>query len=191
MQLLLPIFPHDVKLINPCLGVFEKEGIIFYLHNGVPIFSHKSEDLKSFRYITSNLIIQGVCHKIEIQKCFGVSYDSVKRSEKKLREKGERAFFTEENRRGSCYKLLPTTLLRMQAYLDAGKNNSEIARLESVSEGAVRYAIKTGKLKKKELTESGRAAKGSNRTERSERDSACAKGMGIATTKKKNDLLPH
>ena len=149
MQLLLPIFPRDVKLINPCLGVFEKEAVVFYLHNGVPIFSHKSEDLRSFRYITSNLIIQRVCRKMEIQKCFGVSYDSVKRAEKKLREKGERAFFTEENRRGSCYKLLPETLLRMQTYLDEGNNNSEIARLENVSEGAVRYAIKTEKLKKK------------------------------------------
>jgi hypothetical protein len=37
----------------------------------------------------------------------------------------------------------------MQRYLDEGKSNSEIARLEHVTEGAVRYSIKTGVLKKR------------------------------------------
>lgn len=36
----------------------------------------------------------------------------------------------------------------MQSYLDEGKNNVEIARLEGVTEGSTRYAIKTGKLNK-------------------------------------------
>jgi DNA-directed RNA polymerase specialized sigma24 family protein len=37
----------------------------------------------------------------------------------------------------------------MQRRLDEGLSNSEIARLAGVTEGAVRYAIKQGKLKKK------------------------------------------
>jgi DNA-binding CsgD family transcriptional regulator len=151
MQMLLPIFPHDIKLITETVGVFTRDGIVNYCHCGVPIFSHTTEDLKSFRYITSKLIIQGICRKIEISRCFGVSYDSVNRHVKKLREQGDTGFFANDNRRGHCYKLLPEVVDRMQGYLEDGKNNSEIARVEGVSEGAVRYAIKKGILKKNEL----------------------------------------
>jgi len=149
LQLILPIFPANTEYISPTLGVFRQDGIITYLHCGIPIFSHAEDDYKSFRYITSKFILQGLCRKIEISRCFHVSYDSVKRHAKKLERLGEKGFFTEDKRQGHCYKLLPPVVERMQQYLDAGKSNSEIARLEGVTEGAVRYALKTGSLKKK------------------------------------------
>jgi hypothetical protein len=149
MQLLLPIFPQGIKLITPTLGVFCKDEIVIYCHCGVPINSHKSEDLKTFRYVTSKFILQGMCRKIDIVRCFGVSYDSVNRHVNLLRQKGDSGFFKDDNRQGHCYKLLPQIMERMQGYLDNGRNNSEIAKLEGVSEGAVRYAIKKGVLKKK------------------------------------------
>jgi hypothetical protein len=148
MQLLLPIFPVTTTLITTTLGVCNQDGIITYLHCGVPIFSHAQQDYKSFRYITSKFILQGLCRKIDISNCFNVTYDSVKRHVKKLEEKGESGYFGPDNRKGHCYKLLPEILSRMQTHLDNGKSNSEIARLENVSEGSIRYAIKTGKLKK-------------------------------------------
>lgn len=151
MQLLLPIFPREAKLITPTLGVFSKEGIVTYIHSGVPIYSHSTEDLKSFRYITSKFIIQGLCRGVDISNCFGVSYDSVKRYVKKLRENGDSGFFSKDNRHGHSHKLVAKVLERIQTYLDAGKNNSEIARLENITEGAIRYAIKQGKLKKNSL----------------------------------------
>jgi transposase len=120
-----------------------------YLHSGVPIYSHAESDLKHFRYITSKFILEGLCTRREISNCFGVSYDSVKRYTKRLETKGYQFFFNHDNRQGSCYKLLPAVITRMQKNLDAGMSNSEIARIENVTEGAVRYAIKTGKLKKK------------------------------------------
>jgi hypothetical protein len=36
----------------------------------------------------------------------------------------------------------------MQQYLDEGKSNCEIARLENASEGSVRYALSKGVFKK-------------------------------------------
>ena len=148
MQLLLPIFPAEIKLINPVLGVFAKDGIVNYLHSGVPIYSHAETDIKQFRFITSKFILEGLCARREISDCFGVAYESVKRYASRLSTDGHKFFFSNDDRQGSCYKLLPAVIARMQKYLDAGKSNSEIARLENVTEGAVRYAIKTEKLKK-------------------------------------------
>jgi len=65
-QLLLPIFPQGTQMINMTLGVREHDGTVFYLHSGVPIFSHSSDDLNRFRFITSNLILQGRCTNQEI-----------------------------------------------------------------------------------------------------------------------------
>jgi DNA-binding CsgD family transcriptional regulator len=148
MQLLLPIFPVDTQMISPTLGVCQRESIVTYLHCGMPIYSHAAEDDKSFRYITSKMILQGLCRRKDIADCFHVTYDSVKRNVKKLEKLGDSGFFAPDKRKGSCYKLLPDVVKRMQACLDEGKSNCEIARLEGVSEGSVRYALRKGVLKK-------------------------------------------
>ncbi len=82
------------------LGAREHDGTVFYLHSVVPIFSHASEDLTLFRFITSNLILQGRCTNQDIADTFHVSTDSVRRWKKMLSEEGEGAFFKKESRHG-------------------------------------------------------------------------------------------
>lgn len=149
MQLMLPLFPVGTKMISDQLGVGREDEIIIYLHCGLPIYSHVESDYRSFRFITSKFILQGLCRKIDISNCFHVSYDSVKRYVYRLEQCGDSGFFMDDKRNGGhCYKLLPAVTQRMQKYLEEGKSNCEIARLENVSEGAIRYALKNGVLKK-------------------------------------------
>jgi transposase len=148
MQTILPIYPANTVLINPSLGVLQKDGIVTYISNALPIYSHASSDYKTFRFITAKLVLLGRCSQKEISDCFCVSYDSVKRSVRKLKKTGDSGFFTEENRHGNAYKLTPERLERIQKALDAGKSNTAIAKMENVSEGSIRYAIKKGMLKK-------------------------------------------
>jgi hypothetical protein len=166
MQILLPIYPVGTEMISANLGVGRRDGIVTYLHSGMPIYSHVESDYRSFRFITSKFILQGLCRMIDISTCFHVSYDSVKRYVRRLEECGDRGFFTDDNRNGgSRYKLLPEVIERMQRYLDEGMSNCEIARLEGVTEGAVRYSIKNGVLKKSLLKNTSRrkaAATGPN-----------------------------
>ena len=85
MQPSLPLFPRDAKMISCCLGVYEKDDIIQYIANGLPIYSHGSENLQSFRFNTSNFINQGLCKSTEVARCFGISVDTVTRYLGKLR----------------------------------------------------------------------------------------------------------
>jgi DNA-binding CsgD family transcriptional regulator len=147
-QLLLPLFPGDTRPINMALGVREHEGTVYYLHSGVPIFSHSTEDLTMFRFITSNLILQGRCTNQEIAETFHVSTDSVRRWKNKLLEEGEVSFFKEEARHGRSHKLLSGVLDRIQGQLDQGRSSYSIAKEEGISEGSIRYAISLGRLKK-------------------------------------------
>lgn len=148
MQLILPIFPKEAKLITPSLAVYEQGGEVFYSHSGMPIFSHPSNDLNLFRYITSNLVHQGLCRQVDIVNTFHVTTDSVKRSLRKFESKGMGAFVEKDGRHGRSYKMTPDRLSRIQKRLDRGESNSSIARDEGISEGSIRYMIKQGQLKK-------------------------------------------
>ena len=147
-QLLLPLFPYETEMITLTLGVKEQNGFVYYLHSGVPIFSHEIGDLPMFRYITSNLILQGLCCNQDIADTFHVSTDSVRLWKQILSEKGESAFFTEESRHGWSHKLLPDVLNRIQSKLDKSQSVNSIAKEEGLSEGSIRAAIKLGRLKK-------------------------------------------
>jgi transposase len=151
-QLLLPLFPADTQLLTPYIGVREYEGFVYYLFNGLPIYNHSATDHLRFRYITSHLLLQGLCKNQDIVDLFHVSHDSVRRWKKKLSEIGESVFFGVcEGRRGHPSKLLPDVLDRIQSELDKGKSAYSIAKKEGISEGSIRYWIKQGQLKKNSL----------------------------------------
>jgi hypothetical protein len=152
MQLLLPIFPIKTKLITESLGVYERDGIIFYLHCGVPIHQHHKDDMNNFRFVTSHLVRQKMCRQTDIVRVFGVSEDSVSRYYKKYETEGESAFFGKDNRSGKRHKLIGERLERVQAALDKGESVYGTAKKEGVSEGALRYAIIKGYLKKTKQT---------------------------------------
>jgi hypothetical protein len=149
MQLLLPIFPKDTQMVSSRLGVYKKDGLVQYIINGLPAYSHASSDLNSFRYITSNFIHQGLCRKVDIQRTFGISDDSVGRSYKKFVEEGAEGFFGTDARKGKAHKLTGELRKRIQSKLDKGQSNYSIAKEEGVAESAIRYGIKQGYLIKK------------------------------------------
>jgi len=149
MQLILPFFPQETILINAHVGVYEREGLVQYLINGLPVFSHAKDDRDAFRYITSNFIHQGLCRNVDIERAFGVSEDSVTRALKKFMTKGEAGFFGPDARHGKAYKIVGERRERIQAKLDKGQSVYSIGKEEGVRESAIRYGIKQGYLKKR------------------------------------------
>jgi hypothetical protein len=122
-----------------------------YIVNGLPVYAHPKEDLKAFRYITSNFIHQGLCCKTEVERCFQVSEDSVQRAYKKFVEKGEAGFFSDDARKGTAYKITGECRIRIQKKLDKGQSVNNVAKEEGVRESAIRYGIKQGYLKKRQV----------------------------------------
>ena len=85
-QLQLPIFPNGLTPINNLIGFEKKEGRVYYFHGILPVFSHEEDDIESFRFITSQLVVSGNVKQIQISKAFGIPYVNVKRSVKILKE---------------------------------------------------------------------------------------------------------
>lgn len=149
MQTQLPFFPQETRYINDKVGVFERDDFVYYLHNGSPLFCHRTKDRNSYRYITANLCQTNLCNASEIARTFGVSARSVQLNAQALREKGAEWFFSRKETRGKCYKFTEQSFITAQYMLDEGKSNTEIARELGVSDSAIRYHLGTGKLKKK------------------------------------------
>jgi hypothetical protein len=151
MQLRFPYFPKDAKMVSDVLGVYEQGDLVHYIVNGLPVYSHSNDDLNAFRYITSNFICQGICRKVDVQRCFGVSEDSVHRSWIKFKKEGETGFFGYDARHGHAHKIVGERRDRIQRKLDKGRSVNSIANEEGVQESAIRYQIKQGNLKKRPL----------------------------------------
>lgn len=98
IQSLLPLFPQEATLINAVIGVQQRDGVVYYFNGSMPIFRHEKGDLDSFRFITSQLVVNGVCKQVEIVKCFGVSDISVKRWVKRYRQSQELGEFVSKKK---------------------------------------------------------------------------------------------
>jgi len=53
---MLPIFPKEARMISLSLGVIERDGLVQYIANGLPIYSHDKDNLAVFRAVTCNFI---------------------------------------------------------------------------------------------------------------------------------------
>ena len=92
-QLHLPIFPAESQMLGERLAVVERDGVVWYFHYDMPVFSHAADDLASFRMFTSSLCDKGQCKLVDVERAFSVTAISVKRALKQYRAHGAKSFF--------------------------------------------------------------------------------------------------
>ena len=148
MQMQLPIFPSSTQLLSATWGVFEKDNIVFYLHNGSPVYSHNKNDLKTFRFITATLMVNKSCTSTDLHRVFLVGSRNFQRYAKQLRDGGNDVFFKTNDDRGKCHKMTPEVIIKAQEYLDLGYSQKGTAKEINVNEASIRYHLKKGTLKK-------------------------------------------
>jgi transposase len=145
MQMQLPIFPENTKLINSSVGFFRKNDFIFYLHNGSPVYCHSQDDLNTYRYVLANLVATGLCTISELSRALGVNIKNIQRYKKALDDKGTSWFFNREDNRGQCHKMNEDKVKEAQSLLDEGYSQKGAAKRLGISEGAIRYHLRSGK----------------------------------------------
>jgi transposase len=144
MQITLPFFPSNIKLINTYIGFCEHDGTVYYLHNGKPIFCHAKDDRNGYRFILANLVVNRLCKICELCDALGVGRKNIERYVKSFRERGSSYFFEPKESRGQCYKMTAEKLNCIQNELDAGLSIYRIALNHGLSESAINYHIKKG-----------------------------------------------
>lgn len=177
-QMILPLIPKGATQINGLVNVWHDGDKWTYFYGTFPIYSHKANDTRMFRMITSQLIESGACKQVHIIKTFGVSKRSVIRAVKKFREGGAEAFFKRRKgkRRGTV--LVPEVLEKAQNMLDQGISRKDISEALQVRYDTLRKAINDGRLKEPDFSEAA-----VTKSFRNVVDMEAAKGMGVACTR--------
>jgi len=183
-QMILPLISEGATQINGLINVWRNDDQWTYFHGTCPIFTHRADDKRMFRMITSQLIESGACKQVQIINTFGVSKRSVIRSVKKFREDGAEAFFQRRKgkRRGTV--LVPEILEKAQNMLDQGISRKDISEALQVRYDTLRKAINDGRLKELDLSEAA-----VTKSFRSVVDMEAAKGMGVACTRAGERIL--
>jgi hypothetical protein len=149
-QVQLPIFPASSTALTEEVAFEQRDGTVYYFNGHLPVFSHPIDDLASFRFFTSQLIINGNASQGQVSRAFGVPLITVKRAVKKLREEGAAGFFRPAPPRQG-HRLTPELLLRAQNLLDEGLGVPAIGAELGVLPNTIHKAISHGRLKKKTL----------------------------------------
>ncbi len=149
MQMQLPLFPPETKMLSDTWGVFEKDNMVYYIHSGQPVHIHSKSDIPTFRYIMAVLVNNHNCSIGQLSEVFGVNRKNIERYAQRLRDGGTEAFFNPVDNRGKCYKVSAQMLTQIQDLINAGVSQLRIAKQLNISESAIRYHLRIGNLKKK------------------------------------------
>lgn len=145
-QLQLPVFAVGTTAITPELAYERREDQVVYFNGHLPVFTHGTKDLASFRFFTTQLIVNGTASQGQIVKAFGVPLTTVKRCCRLYRERGASAFFKPPARRQG-HRLTPEKLAEAQALLDEVKTVPAISAQLGILVTTLHKAIDDGRLK--------------------------------------------
>jgi len=178
-QLMLPTIPHGATQISGLVSVWREGEQWTYFLGTYPIYSHRADDRRMFRLVSSQLIHTGACCHKDIIEAFGVSKSSVNRALKKLREEGGEAFFKprEGGPRGGSV-LTAERLAQAQGLLDQGYSRGELVDELRVKSDTLRKALKAGRLREGKPPETA-----TSKSARDVVDAQAAGALGTACTR--------
>ena len=155
-----------------------------------PLMNCSRNDATAKRYIGAVLLTQGLAKGDDIAAVLGIHRSTLFRNQKLYRKGGLDALRDGRGHGAArrAHKLTDEVLPIAQACLDQGRSQSAAAREVGVSETAIRHAIKTGRLRRRQGAGQSRAALSPG--ERAERDAAQAQGAGTAVKRIEERLLP-
>lgn len=183
---LFPVFPEGSVYLNSSIAVKPFEDYIYYFNGEMPMYKHHKEDYKSFRFITSQMVVLGNIKQIDIIKVFKVSKASVKRWVKVYREKGPEGFFHPRHGKKSGNVLTKKVLPEIQTRLNCGDTPREIEDAYGIKADTIRKAIQSGRLSRPPVSES---VEEKTRAQRNQEDSKASLGMGCTNTQGRIEVI--
>jgi len=145
-QVQLPLFPSGAVRINEELAFERREDQVVYFNGHLPVFTHRTDDLASFRFFTTQLIVNGTASQGEIVRAFGVPLTTVKRCCRIYRERGAAGFFKPPVRREGS-RLTPERLVEAQRMLDQGVRVPQISAALGILPSTLHKALADGRLR--------------------------------------------
>jgi len=68
MQLFLPIFLKETKMVNFKVGYKQIDDFVHYFVNGLPVYCHEKEDKNGYRFVMATLVNNKFCSIKELSE---------------------------------------------------------------------------------------------------------------------------
>ena len=154
-QFQLPIFPAGSTHVTQNLAFECRQGRVTYFHGQLPVFVHAADDVRTFRMITSQLVVNGNATQADIARAFGVTAISVKRAVKIYRQQGPGGFYAPRQVRGPVV-LTGEVIEQIENLLAQGMDRGVAARQLGLKPNTVAKAMRAGRVRGKKSPAPGK-----------------------------------
>jgi len=146
MQLKLPVQPEGAEEINGIVAVLRRDGQEAYFASGVPLFTHREDDLAGRRVVAAQLMELGLAKQGELSAALGVNRTTLFRQHRKLQDEGVSGVVDQKRGPKGAHRFTAEKRQRIEQLLGEGESIRRAAKSVGVSEGIVRYALGRGEL---------------------------------------------
>ena len=146
LQQTLPVLPRGTQVLNSRLAIAVEDGRLI-AYNGVDaIYSCAADDRQGIRLAAGMLSSLGLAPDTALARALGVNRETVRRNRYLVERDGPAAVCRRRHGPREPYKLTDDRRLRAQSCLDQGWSVCRAAKEVGMSEGALRYQIRHGRL---------------------------------------------
>ncbi len=178
----LPLLPLGARVISRRLAVAEDVHQLVFFDASGPIYQCARDDREGLRLAAGLFSHLGLAGLKGLGDALGMDPSTVFRSRKRFEAGGVEAVCTRTRGPKQATKLTAKVCGRAQRCLDQGWSIRRAADEVGVSEGALRHAIKRGRLMGKAPRSESVAPKASGPGERAAQDQACEQGVAVKRT---------
>jgi hypothetical protein len=198
LQRPIPLLPEGAKPINDQIAVFHDEGEIAFLNASCAIFKCSDNDQYGIRLAQGVLCSANAVKPAQLARALGLNRSTVSRNKKAYEQGGAQALLIDKSSNRSFYKLDNEKLRKAKKLLNQGVSVKRIGETVGVTEGCIRYAIRKGTLRRKEVVNSEENPKHKSASQRCFEDCQSPAGIGVkreaeralASMGKLNEALP-
>ena len=193
LQRSLAVFPPDARIVSSRLAIWVDDEQLVAFSAADPIYTCRRDDRDGLRLAAGMLSQLQLAPDTALAKALGISRETVRRNRALLVEGGVEAVRTLPRGPRGPHKLTEPVRRRAQHCLDQGWPVRRTAREVKLTEGAIRRAIRQGRLRRVVEARAGHPARdGAARpaavslpSERAREDQTCEPGVAVKRTEER------
>jgi len=197
LQRTLAVLAPGARVLSPRLVIVVEEGKLV-VHNGAdPVFHCRADDRAAIRFAAGMFGSLRLAADTALAEGLGISRETVRRHRQLLQDGGAQALQTQRPGPKAPFKLTEAVQLRAQLGLDQGWSVRRAAAQVGLTEGALRYHLRQGRLQPPRSARRRQPASSatgptpapeataqppSSPAQRAAADQSCPQGVGVKRT---------
>jgi len=146
LQRTLPVLPPGTRIVSSRLAVHVNDEHLVAYSAADPIYTCRLDDADGMRLAAAMLSHLRLAPDTALAEALGMNRETVRRHRKRLEQGGVEAVRSRAHGAQGPSKMTEAVRLQVQGLLDQGSSMHQAAKEVGLSEGALRYSIRQGRL---------------------------------------------